>query len=290
MTTGATSISVGATTPMNANVRRVWNDCGTEGRRWRLSRCVGAQPESKPCCPPRGAEVAGARAVAAGSVPRGSATSALGELVAGATHGEHELRQRRIVLDLVAQVAHVDVDRLLVLVERLVVAQQLEELAPAEHAPRPAREMAEDLELRRGEADPARAPLDASPFKIDHEVPVPDHAAPGRVREVAVRAPEERPDPAQQLTEGKRLGDVVVRPELQAHHLVELVAARGEEQDGRLGAGRAQPAEYLEPVDARQLHVQKDEVGRLRGRELQPLLSRGRDGYLVALLLEGELD
>src|SRR6187455_2527776 len=118
MTIGATRARVSATTPMKASVRRVWNDCGTEGRIWRPSFGRGAQPESNAWGP----LPAGEGAAAAGSVPCGSATSVLGELVAGPAHGKHELRQRRIVLDLVAQVAHVDVDRLLVLVERLVVA------------------------------------------------------------------------------------------------------------------------------------------------------------------------
>ena len=128
MTTGATRTSVSATTPMNANVRRVWNDCGTDGPDLARRPCArGAQPESNAWCPLPVAE----GAAAAGSVPCGSATSVLGELVAGASHRQHELRQRRIVLDLVAQVAHVDVDRLLVLVERLVVAEQLEQLAAA---------------------------------------------------------------------------------------------------------------------------------------------------------------
>src|SRR4051794_15963033 len=110
MTTGAAGVSVSATTPLNANVRRGWNDCGTEGRSCRLSRASGSQPESNRC-PSGGVPWAGA----AGSVPRTSATSVLGELVAGAPDGEHELRERGVVLDLLAQVAHVDVDRLLVL-------------------------------------------------------------------------------------------------------------------------------------------------------------------------------
>src|SRR5579863_6050435 len=73
--------------------------------------------------------------------------SALGEGVTGTTHRQHEGRHRRIVLDLVAQMAHMDVDRLLVLVERLVVAQQLEQLAPRVDAPGSAGEVAEDLEF-----------------------------------------------------------------------------------------------------------------------------------------------
>ena len=55
--------------------------------------------------------------------------SALGEGVADTSHRQDERRRRRVVLDLVAQMADVDVDGLLVLVERLVVAQQLEQLA-----------------------------------------------------------------------------------------------------------------------------------------------------------------
>src|SRR5215208_5314410 len=107
MTTGATSSSVKATTPMNAKVRRVWNDCGTAGRSWRPSRAWGSQPESNRC--PSGA---GVGAGAAGPAPRASGTSALGELVAGAPDREHELGEGGVVLDLLAQVAHVDVDRL----------------------------------------------------------------------------------------------------------------------------------------------------------------------------------
>src|SRR5215218_5936914 len=127
-TTGDTSNRVSATTPMNAKVRRVWNERGTLGR----------SPER----PSR-------RSGGAVSGGRGADTSALGELVARAAHREDELGQGGIVLDLVAQVAHVDVDRLLVLVQRLVVTEQLEELAAAEDPTRTAREVAQDLELGR---------------------------------------------------------------------------------------------------------------------------------------------
>src|SRR6188472_1517159 len=276
MTTGATRMSVSATTPMNANVRRVWNDWGTVGRSWRESRAWGSQPESKRW--PSGAVPC---AGAAGSGPRTSATSVLGELVAGAPNGQHELRHGGIVLDLLAQVAHVDVDGLLVLVECLVVAEQLEQLAAREDPPGLAREVTQDLELGRGEPDPPRAPLNAPALEVDHEVSVADDPAAGRVREIAVRPPEERPDAAQELAKGERLGHVVVGAELEAHDLVELVAARREEQHRRLGARRAEAAQHLEPVDARELHVEDDEVRCLGRGVLQALLARARDGNLV---------
>ena len=81
--------------------------------------------------------------------------SALGEGVADTAHRQHELRRRGIVLDLLAQVADVDVDRLLVLVQGLVVTEQLEELAPAEDAAGPAGEVAQDLELGGRQGKPA---------------------------------------------------------------------------------------------------------------------------------------
>src|SRR5262245_19315541 len=98
MTSTDTSSSVRATTATKPSVRRAWNPRGS-------SR------------PSRGRRVRSLMPL-----------SALGEGVPGTPDGEHEGRRRGVVLDLVAQVAHVNVDGLLVLVERLVVTQQLQEL------------------------------------------------------------------------------------------------------------------------------------------------------------------
>src|SRR5690242_8029889 len=92
----ATSPSVSATIPTNAIVSRAWNVRGT------------SRPNSRGSFLPRCA-------------------SALGEGVPDTTHRLDERGRGRIVLNLVPQVAHVDVDRLLVLVERLVIAEQLEQ-------------------------------------------------------------------------------------------------------------------------------------------------------------------
>ena len=105
------------------------------------------------------------------------------------------------------------------------------------------------------------------------QVAVADDAAAGRVGEVPVGAPQQRLDPAHQLAQRERLGDVVVGAELEAHDLVELVVAGGQEQDRCLGPDGAQPAEHLEAVDAGQADVEQDEVGRLVGGELEPLLA-----------------
>src|ERR1700716_3317622 len=111
MTTADAIVRVSATTPTAASVRRAWNVRGVSRRRTR---------------------------------------SALSEGVADSPDGQDERGSRRIVLDLLAQVADMDVDRLLVLVERLVVPQQLEQLGSGVDAAGPAGQVAQDLELGRG--------------------------------------------------------------------------------------------------------------------------------------------
>ena len=83
------------------------------------------------------------------AVDHGPARLALGERVPDATDRLDERGPGGVVLDLVAQVADVDVDRLLVLVERLVVAEELQELGSGVDAAGPAGEVAQDLELGR---------------------------------------------------------------------------------------------------------------------------------------------
>src|SRR5579862_6841355 len=220
----------------------------------------------------------------------GMKRSALGKRIADAPDGLHEGGMRRVVLELVPEVADVDVDRLLVLVEGLVVAEQVEQLGPRVDPAGAAREVAEDLELGRGQADPPIAALDAPPVEIDDEVAVADHAAADRVGQIAIGASQVGLDPRQQLPQAERLRQVVVRAELEADDLVDLLVAGGEHQDGGLAARGADPAEHLEAVHGRQADVEQDEVGRLRRGDLEAFLAGSGERDLVALLLEGVLD
>src|SRR5262245_60991260 len=138
-------------TATKAMVRRAWNVRGMSRR--MPDRSGRANSASDPFGPPVPVAVA----------------SALGEGVADTTDREDEARCRRVGLDLLAQMADVDVDRLLVLVERLVVAQQLQELAAGVDPARPRGEMAEDLELGRGQRDASLAALDAPALEVDDE-------------------------------------------------------------------------------------------------------------------------
>jgi hypothetical protein len=148
----------------------------------------------------------------------------------------------------------------------------------------------QDLELGGGQADPAGTALDAPPLEVDEQVPVADHPTTGRIGQVAVRASQERLDPAHQLAQPERLGQVVVRSELEADDLVHLVVARGQDQDGHLRSARAEATQDLEAVDPRQADVEHDQVGRLVRGDVQALLAGSGDGDLIAFLLERVLN
>ena len=106
------------------------------------------------------------------------------------------------------------------------------------------------------------ANLDGSPRDVDTQLAALDELL-ALAREMwRRRAPKESADSAPELADRERLGDVVVRAELQAENLVELLAA-SREHDDRDVALAAQPLADLEPVEARQHHVENDEVDRL---------------------------
>src|SRR5688572_9132553 len=84
--------------------------------------------------------------------------SVLGEGISDAPHRSDVAGLRRVRLDLVADVADVDVDGPLVLLQRVVVvAHELEQLRPRVDAPWARGEVAEEVELCGGEADALRA-------------------------------------------------------------------------------------------------------------------------------------
>src|SRR4051794_7556662 len=88
------------------------------------------------------------------------------EVVADPAHGEDQLGLLRVLLDLLAQVADVNVDRARIAVGG-VAPQALEQHRAAEHAARGARQDREDLELDIGELDLGAAHLDLALAEVD---------------------------------------------------------------------------------------------------------------------------
>jgi hypothetical protein len=113
-----------------------------------------------------------------------------------------------------------------------------------------------------------RAAGDVDPYLtgLDHLLAL-SLARPGRGR-----SSQEGAHSTPELADRKRLGDVVVRPELEPEHLVQLVVARGQHDDRNRAVG-AQPLAHLEPVELRQHQVENDEVDVLLGELRERLLA-----------------
>ena len=107
--------------------------------------------------------------------------------------------------------------------------------------------------------------------------------APGPAR--PSRAADDRADAGEQLARREGLREVVVRAELEPHHAVRLLAARGEHDDRHVGAG-AQLAADLEAVLAGQHEVQQHRVVAARERLLEPAPPVGDVHHREAVALE----
>src|SRR5688572_22237311 len=134
-----------ATEPM-ASTRRVL-------RRWKTA----AQPRGK-CSRPLG------------SVRSARSASVFGEGIPDAPHRPDVAGLGRIGLDLVPDVADVDIDGALVLLERVVVvAHQLEQLAAGVDPAGPGGQVAQQVELGGRQADSVAVAGDPSALEIDHQ-------------------------------------------------------------------------------------------------------------------------
>src|SRR4249919_2439521 len=222
-----------------------------------------------------------------GSVFRPAATRPLlgPEAIARAAHREDQLGIARIPLDLLAQVADVDVDRARLAVVR-PAPQSLQELAPREHDAGALREDDQHLELDERELDGLPANVDCPSGNVDPELAPLDELLPfsGEVRRRG--APEECAHAAPELADRERLRDVVVRPELEPENLVELLAAGGEHDD-RDVALPSQALAHLEPVESWEHHIEHHEIDCLLAETPKCLFSVARLDDGVAVPLEG---
>ena len=82
------------------------------------------------------------------------------------------------------------------------------------------------------------------------------------------RAPQDGPDPGEQLAEAERLDHVIVRTELEPDDAVDLLALRGDDDDRDVRA-RAQLPAHLGAVDVGEAEVEQHEIGRVRGQRVR---------------------
>ena len=138
-----------------------------------------------------------------------------------------------------------------------------------------AHEHPQQVELLGGELQLLLVEEGPSGLRVD------PHDGAGR-RRVVGAAPEQGPHPGQQLGQPEGLGDVVVGTRVEPDHRVDLVGARGEDEDRDRPAVGADPPADLQPVDVRQPQVQDHQVGALVGA-LERCPSVGADVDVVAL-------
>ena len=83
--------------------------------------------------------------------------------------------------------------------------------------------------------------------------------------------------PSQQFPQSKGFGYIVIRPQFQSHHLVNLLTFRGQHQDGQVARLRnlIQFVHDLEAVHVRHVEIEEDQaVGRFRHRRVRCDLQR----------------
>ena len=97
-------------------------------------------------------------------------------------------------------------------------------------------ERPQELELDIGQLNCSAVDLDAAAPDVDHQAVRADHVL--LAVEAGDRGPaQERADATAELSDRERFRDVVVRAQLEPHHLVELVVPGGEHDDRHLALG-----------------------------------------------------
>ena len=129
----------------------------------------------------------------------------------------------------------------------------------------------QEVELGHGQGDLLVAHLDAPRSVVDLKRTNGEYALSPTAGFGQGRAPEVRVDPRGEDARVERLGDVVVRADLQTNYLVHLCGAAGEHDHGARDALTSQLANDVRAADVGEHPVDQTEVGVGAGGELDGL-------------------
>lgn len=194
-----------------------------------------------------------------------------------------QLGRQAALTQLGAQQLDVGIDRAVQRVGR-IGPDQIHQLGAREDAAWAPQQRRQQQELVAREREVAAAASDALRRLVQAE-----RGSPGGGRRSALlrrlavrRAPQDRLDPRADLAWRKRLAHVVVRAQLQPEHTIDLLAARGEEDDGQL-ARSSDGATDIEAVAVGHADVEDREVGRVLRKRGQRFARQGDVNNLEAL-------
>src|SRR5680860_811818 len=173
----------------------------------------------------------------------------------------------RVVLELLAQAAHVHRHRGGVAVG--ITPDSLQQLLPTKRTPRTRRQEHDEVELAGRERHGNASLAHVVGRDLDAQIPGLDLVGQLLTRRHRSRgSTQDRLHASGELTRRERLGDVVVRAELQTHHAVVFVASGGEHDHRHRRVLPQAPAD-LETVDPGQHEVEDHEVRPLSGRVVE---------------------
>ncbi len=149
--------------------------------------------------------------------------------------------------------------------------------------------MLEQVELGGREDDLVAGDEDLPLLRQQPHLPEDEGLVVGPQR-VAGAAAQDAGDPGHDLARAERLGDVVVRAELEPDDTAHLVVEGGEEDDRRPVTGGAQRPAHLDPVELGQADVEQDDVGPALADDVEGHPTVARGGHPVPRHLELELE
>ena len=124
--------------------------------------------------------------------------------------------------------------------------------------------------------------MDQSPHRIDRQVVDCDGLflfavvrSCGQMLADTADAAQRSSDTRHDFLEAERLGDVVVCANFQPHNTVQFFCSRGKHHDVQQRMLRAEPPAHLNTIEARQHHIQQNQIGDGFGDEVQRIRPRG---------------